>query len=227
MCFVNTLHFRDNHTHARTHNCSSFLTCIVESTHRGKPWIIEVNEMPSFDTSAPIDAVVKCSVITETLQMVSPTVQEARLLNEPSGARTGGLTDNEERRRTLYGLRLQQEMYYAKKFRRIYPLREGEGHAEEDGLDEVWDFLSVPGQRVNDMEKEYAECARASAEIFEDSLWLKLGKGTRAEAGEKKKGVQVCHCTVCSLCQLAHVCAGVCVYVCMRERVRARKKLSG
>lgn len=42
---------------------------------RGKPWIIEVNEMPSFDTSAPIDLAVKTGVIGETLNMVCPTVQ--------------------------------------------------------------------------------------------------------------------------------------------------------
>jgi hypothetical protein len=40
--------------------------------------------MPSFDTAAPIDQVVKTGVLTEAFQMVSPTVQEARILSEPS-----------------------------------------------------------------------------------------------------------------------------------------------
>lgn len=40
----------------------------------------QVNEMPSFDTAAPIDRVVKSAVVSETLAMVCPTVEEARLL---------------------------------------------------------------------------------------------------------------------------------------------------
>jgi hypothetical protein len=42
----------------------------------------------------------------------------------------------------------------------------------------VWDFL---GSRLGDkgtereMMEEYTQCAQASAEVFEDSLWLKLG----------------------------------------------------
>jgi hypothetical protein len=52
-------------------------------------------------------------------------VQEARILTERKGGLTGGggaESSHIERRKNLTMLRKQQEAYYAKKFKRIYPL---------------------------------------------------------------------------------------------------------
>jgi tubulin polyglutamylase TTLL6/13 len=55
--------------------CFDLLGFDIMLDYRGKPWIIEVNEMPSFDTSAPIDLAVKTGVITETLRLVHSNPQ--------------------------------------------------------------------------------------------------------------------------------------------------------
>ncbi len=168
----------------------------------------------------------------------------------------------DEKRRHLQKLRTEQEDYYAKKFRRIFPLSEddstqaespvsamGSGgkagdadtrsaqegrvgskgssradHAEDaaskqhkpasaadsgsrkagsssNGMDRdrCWDFLSKSAEedakRDAALMHEYMHCARASVEIFEQSMWLKLGKGARPDGAEKKKAMQVRACT--------------------------------
>ena len=42
---------------------------------QAKPYVIEVNELPSFDTDSPLDHHVKYTVVSETFAMISPTVQ--------------------------------------------------------------------------------------------------------------------------------------------------------
>ncbi|EKX44293.1 hypothetical protein GUITHDRAFT_72357, partial [Guillardia theta CCMP2712] len=51
-------------------SCFDLLGFDILLDEEGKPWVIEVNEMPSFDTAAPIDEAVKTAVVTETLLLV-------------------------------------------------------------------------------------------------------------------------------------------------------------
>ena len=139
---------------ASNHDCVGF-SCFdllgfdIMLDHKAKPWIIEVNEMPSFETGAAIDLSTKTAVLYETLRLVCPTVQEARLLTEMTKAvklaRAAKAADRrrapvtEERagpraeaghddavehdiRAQLVKLRLEQEAYERTRFRLIYPL---------------------------------------------------------------------------------------------------------
>lgn len=76
---------------ASNHDCVGF-SCFdllgfdVMLDHKAKPWIIEVNEMPSFETAAAIDLSTKTAVLYEALRLICPTVQELRLLTEMTKA---------------------------------------------------------------------------------------------------------------------------------------------
>ena len=227
-------------------SCFDLLGFDVMLDHKAKPWIIEVNEMPSFETAAAIDLSTKAAVLHETLRLVCPTVQELRMLTEmtkavkmakeakaaerrkaqtstpPPGGPGGGPSRQEqaarsaaldsavenEIRQELISLRLQQEKYQRTRFRLLYPLADpeedgrcgsspqgptGDGrqalpkrYAEEPdevelGMsEELWQFAntSVYAARDRDAElmTEYEQCAAASREIFENNLWLRLGK---------------------------------------------------
>jgi hypothetical protein len=145
--------------------------------------------------------------------------------------------DLEEKRRSLHKLRVEQENYYTKKFRRIYPLWEDDKLPESVGKDseadssmnqgpvmvqsgrdtchpdggeqrgassersapvcdeepceKCWDFLhkgkDEDASRNAKLMQEYMQCARASTEIFEQSMWMKLGKGAGSQVNDKKK----------------------------------------
>ena len=67
-------------------SCFDLLGFDIMLDHKAKPWIIEVNEMPSFETAAAIDLSTKSAVLYETMRLVCPTVQELRLLTEMTKA---------------------------------------------------------------------------------------------------------------------------------------------
>jgi tubulin polyglutamylase TTLL6/13 len=238
-------------------SCFDLLGFDILLDHKAKPWIIEVNEMPSFETAAAIDLSTKAAVLHETLRLVCPTVQELRMLTEmtktvkmakeaktaerrkaqaltppPGGCGTGGghsgqeqasrsaasdLSVENEIRQELLNLRVQQEKYQRTRFRLLYPLADPEEdgrcggdewcatadalpkrYAEEPddvelGMsEELWHFAnaSVPAARVRDAElmAEYERCAAASVEIFENNLWLRLGK-VPCQTGRQRPGV--------------------------------------
>ena len=234
-------------------SCFDLLGFDILLDHKAKPWIIEVNEMPSFETAAAIDLSTKAAVLHETLRLVCPTVQELRMLTEmtktvkmvkeaktadrrkaqaltppPGGIGTGGGPSRQEQaarsaadllveneiRQELINLRVQQEKYQRMRFRLLYPLADPEedgrcrGDESADALpkryaeepddvelgmsEELWHFAntSVPAARVRDAElmEEYEQCAAASVEIFENNLWLRLGK-VPCQTGRQRPGV--------------------------------------
>ncbi len=59
------------------------------------------------------------------------------------------------------------------------------------GGDKCWDFLhkgkDEDARRNARLMQEYMQCARASSEIFEQSMWMKLGKSAGSQVADKKK----------------------------------------
>jgi hypothetical protein len=77
--------------------------------------LIEVNELPSFETDSELDQSIKMRAVHEALQMISPTVQEAKLVKKlgvpPTPGTKVNITDAEylKLRKELVDLRVQQE----------------------------------------------------------------------------------------------------------------------
>uniref|UniRef100_A0A7S4UUV7 Uncharacterized protein n=1 Tax=Guillardia theta TaxID=55529 RepID=A0A7S4UUV7_GUITH len=107
-------------------SCFTVLGFDVMLDSSTKPWLIEVNELPSFETDSPLDRDVKSTVIRDTFMMVAPTVQEIRLLKELSSLIAPGQKyQNDEnykkQRENLVNLRIAQEMHYKNSFECIHP----------------------------------------------------------------------------------------------------------
>lgn len=45
-----------------------------------KPWLIEVNQSPSFATDSPLDYKVKKAVLTDTFRMLNCTIKKRKKL---------------------------------------------------------------------------------------------------------------------------------------------------
>lgn len=95
--------------------CFTVLGFDVILDHLGKPNLIEVNELPSFETDSELDQSIKMRAVHEALQMISPTVQEAKLVKKlgvpPTPGTKVNITDAEylKLRKELVDLRVQQE----------------------------------------------------------------------------------------------------------------------
>ncbi len=110
---------------------------LLDST--ANAWLIETNELPSFETGSQLDYDVKMSVVKEALEMVCPRGEEERLLKELSDSFSPKIDscakgkkdekDEEWRRITrqrILDLRVQHERSYCRTFVSVYPSNEPE-----------------------------------------------------------------------------------------------------
>ena len=163
---------------------------ILDST--GKPNLIEVNELPSFETDSLLDQSIKMRAVHEALQMVSPTVQEVKLLKKIGQAPPGqkiNINDPEyiKIRKELVDLRIGQEQAWCSLYERIYPT--------EDPV------------RKEDFERCILMSEQAYKNSFygpSDTIKLKAEKEAAAEAAAKAE--QVCTCIPVAFCR-------ICAYV--------------
>ena len=51
-----------------------------------RPWLVEVNHSPSFQTEAPLDVAVKSAMISDALRLVRPEPAAARRFRKVSSA---------------------------------------------------------------------------------------------------------------------------------------------
>ncbi len=71
-------------------SCFTVLGFDVMLDADAKVWLIETNELPSFETDTALDYDIKMSVIRGALEMVCPCFEETRLLKEITASLQGG-----------------------------------------------------------------------------------------------------------------------------------------
>lgn len=96
-------------------------------------WLIEANELPSFDTDSPLDYDIKMSVIKGALQMACPGIEESRLLKGITASLQGGpgpqKTKKDEKvdqwrrdtRQDILQLRIQHEREHCGAYEQVFP----------------------------------------------------------------------------------------------------------
>ena len=153
--------------------CFTVLGFDVILDSSGKPNLIEVNELPSFETDSLLDQSVKMRAVHEALQMVSPTVQEGKLLKKLGASVPGqkiSFTDEAyvKQRKELVDLRIQQEQAWCSLYERIHP-------AEDTRRKEVFDRC------IQQSEQAYKNSFYGPTDNFK----LKAEKEAAAEAAAK------------------------------------------
>jgi hypothetical protein len=122
-------------------------------------WLIETNELPSFETDSSLDFEIKMAVIKEALDMVCPTSEEMRLLKELSALSPGppGIAAGSKKEE-----RTKAEMEAARQSIRSQILNQRIDHERNRAC--VFELV-YPAQD-SDSEQVYARCFAASFEVF-------------------------------------------------------------
>ena len=169
--------------------CFTVLGFDVILDHMAVPNLIEVNELPSFETDSELDQSIKMRAVHEALQMVAPTVQECKLLRKFGAAAPGqkvSLSDEGyvKQRRELVDLRIQQENAWCSLYECIYP---GEDPGRRELLDKCIEKSeqaykqSFYGPSESQKERALKAEAAAAADKLEQEKALKA-KRERAAA---------------------------------------------
>ena len=132
--------------------CFELLGFDVMMDHKLRPSLLEINHTPSFRCDSPLDTAVKMSVLRGTMEMVSYSKEEYRLLKRP-----GRISSSPDMRARLVGLRERYELSNAKRlgFDTIYPPCAATCGGDEDAADALLSeydmYLSVAARLHTDM----------------------------------------------------------------------------
>lgn len=127
--------------------------------HKLKPWMLEVNHMPSFRADTDIDYDIKHDLILNTLQILQLSVEQRRqqdviLKQEQKQAMQYGnvkrMTVKEHSERVRFDHNLIDQYIPGNNFKRIYPLDPGCGGLAPNGdeLEELYVKLEKAAQTV-------------------------------------------------------------------------------
>lgn len=78
----------DDENNGKSH-CFELLGIDIMIDNSLKPWLIEINHLPSFATDSPLDQKVKSQVIKQTLSVVTATAQDRRKYDESNKRDSG------------------------------------------------------------------------------------------------------------------------------------------
>jgi hypothetical protein len=136
------------------YGCFELLGFDVMMDYKLRPYLLEVNHTPSFTCDSPLDTEVKSSVLRATMEMVSFSKEERRILR-PTG-KPKRLTP--EVRANLVAMRHTYELHHAERlgFEPIYPPRRNT-------------FLArLSPEETADLDARYASYLAASTQLFSD-----------------------------------------------------------
>ena len=149
--------------------------------HKLKPWMLEVNHMPSFRADTGIDFDVKHDLIKNTLQILQLSIEQRRQLDmvikgEQRLAMQYGnvrrMTVKEHCERVRFDYNLIDQYIPGNKFRRIFPIDPGCGGVASNG---------------DELEEAYAKLEKTSNTIWKKQVGMIQKKEANPNVHEKKK----------------------------------------
>ena len=123
-------------------SCFTILGVDIMLDSAANAWLIETNELPSFEADSALDHEVKMAVIAEALEMVHPTAAEMRLLKDLNASFQGASSEGsgleslrwrrphskiemeawrKQTRKQILDLRMQHEVECCDTFEAVYP----------------------------------------------------------------------------------------------------------
>ncbi|KAM9837877.1 tubulin polyglutamylase ttll6 [Aulostomus maculatus] len=176
--------------HTASSACFEILGFDVLLDHRLRPWLLEVNQSPSFTTDSPLDREVKDALLYDTLVLINLstcnrrkiTKEERRRVNERLQQNLSRQARSEELRQSQVTLLEQMERYEAKHlggFKKIFP-REGAEKYDKYFQQSISLFQETAASKARE------ECARQQLQ----ELRLKQEKRERAQRGSRRADFQ-------------------------------------
>ena len=144
-------------------SCFTVLGVDIMLDSAANAWLIETNELPSFEADSALDYEVKMAVVAEALEMVHPTAAEMRLLKDLNasfqGASSEGLGLESSRWRRPHS-KIEIEAWRKQIRRQILDLR----IRHEIECCDTFEAVYPPSDNLQG--EEFSRCLSASFEIF-------------------------------------------------------------